>query len=259
LNSVDELSRLIHGYKNAEFRAKMIIKGVLQSCSEDNINPLCEQSIDVFEYIEKKYQNSVIRFLGYRSKCGFKRRKKLIDEPLPFDSLMSYLMDCSRKSGGFDIILDGCNNGRMNERRIRCFRNKVHCNHIHYEGNLFSTDALSNGRKSNRENGKSLSRRKSTKQPLTNATKCKVFFIVGYDDVSYYIKCGYGNNLHVGHPQLSSSENSNVSSKTMTTSQRSVMRLCDKAKTSDTSTLDIINSETTNKYTRHQVRYLKNW
>ena len=90
------------------------------------------------------------------------REEKKIDEPLPFDSLMSYLMDCSRKSGGFDIILDGCNNGRMNERRIRCFRNKVHCNHIHYEGN-FRTDALSNGRKNNRENGKSLSQRKSTK------------------------------------------------------------------------------------------------
>ena len=165
LNSVDELSKLIHGYKNAEFRAKMIIKGVLQSSSEDNINPLCEQSIDVFDYIEKKYQNSVIRFLGYRSKCGFKRRNKLIDEPLPFDSLMSYLMECSRKSGGFDIILDGCNNGRMNKRRIRFFRNKVHCNHIQFEGNLFRTNVLSNGRKNNRENGKSLSRRKSTKRP----------------------------------------------------------------------------------------------
>ena len=46
LNSVDELSKLIHGYKNAEFRAKMIPKGVLQSSCEDNMNPLSEQSIN---------------------------------------------------------------------------------------------------------------------------------------------------------------------------------------------------------------------
>ena len=77
LNSVDELSKLIHGYKNAEFRAKTIIEGVLQSSCEDNINPLCEQPIEVFEYIEKKYQNSVIRLLGYRSKCGFKKKEKI--------------------------------------------------------------------------------------------------------------------------------------------------------------------------------------
>ena len=63
LNSVDELSRLIHGYKNAEFRAKMIIKGLLQSSCEDNINPLCEQSIDVFEYIEKSTKTVLLGFL----------------------------------------------------------------------------------------------------------------------------------------------------------------------------------------------------
>jgi hypothetical protein len=178
VNSVDALSKLIHDYKNAEFKAKMIVKGVLQSPSENNTNPLSEQAIDVFDFIERKFQNSVIRFLGYLSKCRFKKRK-IIDEHLPFESLMLYLMECSRKSGDFDIILDGCNNGKSNVRRIRFFRNKVHYNNIHYGENKFWTDALSNGRKNDRENGKSLSQRKSKKRPLTTTTKCKVFFIIG--------------------------------------------------------------------------------
>ena len=110
------------------------------------------------------YQNSVIRFLGYHSICGFKRREKIIHEPLLFDSLMSYLMDCSRKYGGFDRILDGCINGKLNKRGIRCFRNKVHCNNIHYEETIFWTDALSNGRNNKGENGKSLNKRNLQKQ-----------------------------------------------------------------------------------------------
>ncbi len=63
----------------------------------------------------------------------------------------------------------------------------------------------------------------------------------------------------MGHPQLSCLDNSNVPSKTMTTSQRSVMRLCNQAKISDTSTCDIIDLEKVNKYTSHQVCYMKSY
>eukprot|EP00957_Ditylum_brightwellii_P032039 2429551-Ditylum_brightwellii.AAC.1 len=91
----------------------MVVKGVLQSSSGTNMNPLSEQDIDVFEFIEKQYQNSDIRFLGYPSMSGFKKRKNITDEPLPFDSLVLYLMECARKSGCFDIILDDSNNEKQ--------------------------------------------------------------------------------------------------------------------------------------------------
>ena len=38
------------------------------------------------------------------------KRRKIIDEPLLFDSPILYLIRYSRNFGGFDIILDGSNN-----------------------------------------------------------------------------------------------------------------------------------------------------
>eukprot|EP00957_Ditylum_brightwellii_P030597 2318705-Ditylum_brightwellii.AAC.1 len=83
------------------------------------------------------------------------------------------------------------------------------------------------------------------------------FLIIGYDETSYYIKCGYGNNLHEGHGKKSSSVNSNVSSKMFNETQKTVIELCDKAKTPGSTDVDLVNVQDTQKFTRHQVHYMK--
>ena len=64
-------------------------------------------------------------------------------------------------------------------------------------------------------NGKKLSRCSTSKRPD--------IFIIGYNETSYYIKCGYGNNLHEGHGKSVLSVNSNVSSKRFNETQKTVI------------------------------------
>eukprot|EP00957_Ditylum_brightwellii_P042308 3203999-Ditylum_brightwellii.AAC.1 len=66
-------------------------------------------------------------------------------------------------------------------------------------------------------------------------------FIIGYDETSYHIKCGYGNNLHEGHGKSSSSVNSNVSSKMFNEFQKTVVELYEKAKTPGSTDVDLVN------------------
>ena len=135
-------------------------------------------------------------------------------------------------------------------KKNKCFWNEIHCQHCNDVDHNFWKDVLANTRKNSQEKGKSLCRRMSTKEPLTIATKCRVLFTIGYGDTSFYIKCGCGNNSHVSNPHYSCSKNINVSSKMMTP-QQSIMRLCDRAKSGDTSTLDMFNLKTSNKHTRN--------
>eukprot|EP00957_Ditylum_brightwellii_P014890 1123219-Ditylum_brightwellii.AAC.1 len=78
-----------------------------------------------------------------------------------------------------------------------------------------------------------------------------------HDKTSYYIKCGYGNNLHEGHGRSSSYVSSNVSSKVSNETQKTVIELCEKTKTPGSTDVDLVNVKGTQKFTRHQVHYMK--
>eukprot|EP00957_Ditylum_brightwellii_P091784 6988453-Ditylum_brightwellii.AAC.1 len=89
-----------------------------------------------------------------------------------------------------------------NEKRVRCYYGKKNASQkkIYAEDERsYCDNSITNLRKINRANGKTLSRRSTSKRPNVSDIKCKVFIIIGYDKTSYYIKCGYGNNLHEGH------------------------------------------------------------
>ena len=257
---VDRLSSVIEGYKSQTFQATLKIMGIYQHDSENLMDVASEKELDVFLYVGKDHKKSIIRLAKFDSSLGFERRKSVLDSPCEFDKLMLHLMSQSRSSSGCEIILDGSNNGKMNEKRVRCYYGKKYSTRkkIYAEDQRsYRDDSITNLRKNNRAKGKTLSRRSTSKRPDICDIKCKVFFIIGYDNTSYYIKCGYGNNLHEGHGQTSSSLNSNVSSKMFNETQKTVIELCEKAKTPGSTDVDLVNVQDTQKFTRHQVHYMK--
>jgi hypothetical protein len=122
---------------------------------------------------------------------------------------------------------------------------------------IYRVDPLINAKKGNRPDGRKLQRRSKTKLNVDKADRCKVFFILGYDEISYYIKCGYGNNTHNSHGHQEYKNDSNASTKLMNQSQQSILRICDKAKSRVCTDVDLVNAHDNNTYTRYQIRYMK--
>ena len=257
---VDRLSSVIEGYRSQTFQAELKIKGIYQHESEHLLDSSCEKELDVFQYIGNQHKKSIIRLLKFDSTFGFERRKSIVNSPWEFDNVMLYLMMQSRSSCGCEVILDGSNNGKKHEKRVRCYYGKQYVNRKNCDSeneNSYRDDCIINLRQNNRANGKKLSRRSTSKRPDVSDIKCKVYFIIGFDETSYYIKCGYGNNLHEGHGKYSLSVNSNVTSKMFNETQKTVIELCEKAKTAGSTDVDLVNVQNTLKFTRHQVHYMK--
>eukprot|EP00957_Ditylum_brightwellii_P019163 1444421-Ditylum_brightwellii.AAC.1 len=56
-----------------------------------------------------------------------------------------------------------------------------------------------------------------------------------------------------GHGRSSSSVHSNISSKIFNETQKTVIELCEKAKTPGSTDINLVNVQGTQKFTRHQV------
>ena len=259
-SDVDELSTLISDYRIKSFPAKLIVRGIHQFEYEEVMDDSLGKDIDIFDYVGKEHKKFVIRLINFDSANGFEKRKNLVASPSSFDKVMIYLMSQAHSSGDFDIILDGMNNKNKNEKRVRCYYGKKYVdrtNQSKEDGNSFRDDAITNLRQYNRPDGKKLCRRSKSKRPDKSDKKCNVFFILGFDIVLFYIKCGYGNCTHEGHSSLCSSHHKNVSSKMLNETQKTVIDLCNRAKTSGSTGVDLVNVENQNKFTRHQVHYMK--
>eukprot|EP00957_Ditylum_brightwellii_P003171 241581-Ditylum_brightwellii.AAC.1 len=67
-----------------------------------------------------------------------------------------------------------------------------------------------------------MSRRSRTKLPVNKEDQCPVFFVLGSDNLSYPIKCGYGNSIHYSHMDIIYNNESFALSKLMNKSQQSI-------------------------------------
>ena len=82
-------------------------------------------------------------------------------------------------------------------------------------------------------------------------------FVIGYDKLSYYIKCGYGNATHFSHLNATYNNESFAPSSLMNKSQQSLIRLGDRAKTRISTDIDYVNASGNFNFSRHQVHHLK--
>eukprot|EP00957_Ditylum_brightwellii_P080963 6158588-Ditylum_brightwellii.AAC.1 len=102
-----------------------------------------------------------------------------------------------------------------------------------------------------------MSRRLKTKLPLCKGDRCLVLFIIGYDEVSYYITGGYGNVSHNNHFFHKYDNDHFASSKLMKRTQQSIVKLSDQAKGRDCYDIDMVNASGNLKFSKGQVQYLK--
>eukprot|EP00957_Ditylum_brightwellii_P179765 13693920-Ditylum_brightwellii.AAC.1 len=102
-----------------------------------------------------------------------------------------------------------------------------------------------------------MSRRSKTKLPVCKVDRCLVFFVIGYDKKSYYIKDGYGNNSHNNHFFHKYDNASFAPSKLMNMTQQSIVKLSDPSKGRNCYDLDMVNASDNLKLSKKQAVYLK--
>ena len=123
-SKVEMLSTRIDEYKVQTFKASLKVMGIFQSETEKIMDKRNETMIDVFEYTGKERKKTIICLNGFCPLNGFDKRKNVIESPLEFDKVMNYLTNQSRISDGCEIILDGNNNGKKNEKHVQCYFGK---------------------------------------------------------------------------------------------------------------------------------------
>eukprot|EP00957_Ditylum_brightwellii_P003942 300102-Ditylum_brightwellii.AAC.1 len=87
-----------------------------------------------------------------------------------------------------------------------------------------------------------MSRRSQTKLPMEKHDKCPVYFVLGYCNLSYYIKCGYGNSMHASHMNVTCNNDSFAPGRLMDKVQQSIAHLENKAKSKNCKDMDYVNA-----------------
>eukprot|EP00957_Ditylum_brightwellii_P089088 6783916-Ditylum_brightwellii.AAC.1 len=102
-----------------------------------------------------------------------------------------------------------------------------------------------------------MSRRSKTKIPMEKDDRYPVYFVLGYDNLLYYIKCDYGSSMHVSHMNVTYDNDSFAPGKLMDKVQQYIVHLGDKAKSKHCIDRDYIDATGKLKFTRSQIQYLK--
>ena len=100
---------------------------------------------------------------------------------------------------GFHLIANG---GGEEQRIMKCRCHRTY-NPIKSETSIFRVTSLhKDGLNSRGPDGQALSRRNKSGRPSENERICLFRFILQWDKVGIFLKCGHGNKVHQNHPKL---------------------------------------------------------
>ena len=179
-----------------------VIQPILANRSQETLGST--YTTNILQYTQTKFRGLKFYFSKekYASSDGFSPSGD-------YPKLLQDLQLAARESG-FEIALNGKpRKEASNQRRIVCLRG------IGYKGyklknpineNVYRKTSLKNdpAQNSRGANGKRLPRRTSTAHYTTNnLLRCKMNFLVSFDEVGFFLVGGLGHTCHDGHPKLS--------------------------------------------------------
>ena len=130
--------------------------------------------------------------------------------------LLTAISGASQLHGGCELKMNGGSNGK-NSKTLFCPKHRMYDSYSIARkaikkakeqpiGPVRATTYHCDKRNSRGLQGKSMKKRTATSRPLTTQDTCKVHLILGFDEKTYFMKCGIGQGTHTNHVSLTASE-----------------------------------------------------
>ena len=202
---LDKIDKDVASFLFQAWKATLLFNGYLcQQTRTMEQHEFILQDHDLFELTKNTWKGCVFRFDPTKYPVlpgGFSVNGD------SYKCLLTDLMAVSQKHHHCTLTSNGWR-GKNETRQIAC------ANHRRYRqskspkaGGELRQSSLTCDRKNSRgTNGQSMARRTSTARPTGDNCTCRASFVIGIDNLSFFMICGNGYDMHEGHPPLSVEE-----------------------------------------------------
>jgi MULE transposase domain len=131
--------------------------------------------------------------------------------------LLTALCAASQKNGGCELKCNGGTKKGSNRKELMCAKHRPYDKNSYKRKEMKGDKPVTNGpfrestfhcdKKNTRGGeGQSMKRRRNTSRAKTITETCNVNLILGYDEKTYFMRCGHGTGIHKHHLPVSHSD-----------------------------------------------------